>query len=440
MHVPESTRNLKISAENLMTSFNDIREAVKTIWDHPLLQHYTNHGLDHSERIIEKLDNLLEGQTNPLNEHESFILLASVYLHDVGMQSPSHAGLPCRSEYTIRDLEIVRKKHNEVSAKMIMDSVSRNRNLSLGLERCKEHVGFVATLSKYHRKLDINEVKNTSIAGKEIKLRLLTALLRLGDALDQDYRRVNMEILKLRDIPVQSKFYWWSHHYLSSILVKAGRIELYFRFPEEYRSDKIIEVFRGKVSESVRDQFLEVYDVLDNYGIRLYRDVVIQEESYAPEGALMLVPDDLLEYIKEYILKPKESSQELGALESLETLGQTDKSIQNVARVIRIGTPRLSGQNHFYTTSGNERNDAINVNNYRDENIACYVFSTQHQGSVPLYRLYNPATHDHFYTTSSSERNKAISHYGYRDENISCYVYDSPTKGSIPLYRLYWHA
>jgi len=178
----------------------------------------------------------------------------------------------------------------------------------------------------------------------------------------------------------------------------------------------------------------------------------------------------------------------LRAFKSLETLDQTDKSIQNVARVIWIGTPRLSSQNHFYTTSGNERNDAINIhnyrdeniacyvfstqhqgsvplyrlynpathdhfyttsatertkainiNNYRDENIACYVFSTQHQGSVPLYRLYNPATHDHFYTTSSSEGNKAISHYGYRDENISCYVYDSPTKGSIPLYRLYWH-
>ena len=130
----------------------------------------------------------------------------------------------------------------------------------------------------------------------------------------------------------------------------------------------------------------------------------------------------------------------LRAFKSLETLGQTDKSIQNVARVIWIGTPRLSSQNHFYTTSGNERNDAINIHNYRDENIACYVFSTQHHGSVPLYRLYNPATHDHFYTTSSSERNKAISHYGHRAENISCYVYDSPTKGSIPLYRLYWHA
>lgn len=42
-------------------------------------------------------------------------------------------------------------------------------------------------------------------------------------------------------------------------------------------------------------------------------------------------------------------------LRALETLGQTDKSIQNVARVIWIGTPRLSGQNHFYITSGNER-------------------------------------------------------------------------------------
>ncbi len=186
MYVYEFTRNLKISTENFMTSLNDIREAVKTIWDRPLLQHYTDHGLDHSVRIIEKLDDLLEGQTNLLNEYESFILFASAYLHDVGMQSPSHAGLPCRSEYTIRDLEIVREKHNETSAKMIMESVSRNRNLSLGLELCKDHVGFVATLSRYHRKLEINEVKDTSIAGKEIKLRLLTALLRLGDALDQE--------------------------------------------------------------------------------------------------------------------------------------------------------------------------------------------------------------------------------------------------------------
>ncbi len=49
----------------------------------------------------------------------------------------------------------------------------------------------------------------------------------------------------------------------------------------------------------------------------------------------------------------------LRAFKSLETLGKTDKSIQSVARAIWIGTPRLSSQNHFYTTSGNERNDAI---------------------------------------------------------------------------------
>jgi len=42
----------------------------------------------------------------------------------------------------------------------------------------------------------------------------------------------------------------------------------------------------------------------------------------------------------------------LRAFKSLETLDQTDKSIQNVARVIWIGTPRLSSQNHFYITTG----------------------------------------------------------------------------------------
>jgi hypothetical protein len=230
------------------------------------------------------------------------------------MQSPSHAGLPLKSEgYTIDESEIVREKHNESSATMVRESVSTSSELSLGLEHCRDYVDFIATLSRYHRKLDISEVNDTSLAGEDIRLPLLIALLRLGDELDADYNRVNMEILKMREIPVQSKFHWWSHHYVSSILVRNGRIDLYFRFPEKYRGDTRVEIFRNKICESVRDQFLEVYDIFYRHEIKLYRDITIKEEKYLSDGVLESIPDDLSEYIKEKILKTTESSQKLSA-------------------------------------------------------------------------------------------------------------------------------
>ena len=314
MKVENFPESLKVQDDHLVACLNSIKEKVKILWYSQLLPHYTKHGVDHSERIIERLGELLEDYPNLLNKYERFILLASAYLHDIGMQSPRHAGLDPNSKepYSIEELEIIREKHNEASAKMIRDSISEKASkLSLGLnepEECKRCAKFIATLSRYHRKLKIEineEVKDTSLAGKDIKLPLLIALLRLGDELDQDYRRVNMEILKLRDIPVESKFYWWSHHFVSSIPVREGKIKLYFTFPEESRGDEVIEVFRNKVCESVQKQLDEVYDILYDYGIRLHSEVRIGEENYEPEGVLELIPDDLSEHINENILKMK---------------------------------------------------------------------------------------------------------------------------------------
>jgi Repeat of unknown function (DUF5648) len=73
---------------------------------------------------------------------------------------------------------------------------------------------------------------------------------------------------------------------------------------------------------------------------------------------------------------------------------------------------------HFYTTSGVERNNAISTYGYGDEGIACYVFDSVQQ-TTGLYRLLNSNNGDHFYTTSLSEHDDAISTYGYGDEGIA---------------------
>jgi len=300
---------LKISNVLLKACFSNIKEAAKEKWESPLLRHYTRHGPDHSERVIDRIGGLLEVNPSLLNEHERFLLLASAYLHDIGMQYPTYAGLPYKSKYSFEELEKVRENHHEAGAKIIYESISNKPALSLGLEQCKDYGNFLATITRYHRKLDINELRDAALHGEKIRLPLLVALLRLGDALDADNERVNMEILKARDIPVESKRHWWFHYYVQSVFIERGIIKLYFRFPEVYRGEKVLQAICSGVIDSIKKQFIEVYDILDSYGIRLYRDIRIEREEYHPEG-LELIPDDLLEYLKEYALKTVALSEE----------------------------------------------------------------------------------------------------------------------------------
>lgn len=51
--------------------------------------------------------------------------------------------------------------------------------------------------------------------------------------------------------------------------------------------------------------------------------------------------------------------------------------------------------------------------------------------TAPLYRLQGHG--DHFYTTSAEERDNAVSQYGYAYEGIACYVQIAPDPPVEPL-------
>lgn len=92
---------------------------------------------------------------------------------------------------------------------------------------------------------------------------------------------------------------------------------------------------------------------------------------------------------------------------------------------------------HFYTTSVSERNGAISSGGYVDQGITGYLYETQQEGSLPLYRLYFGGNlTDHFYTTSILERNLAIA-AGAANEGIEGYIMTYQEIGSTPFYRLY---
>jgi len=313
MEIDELPKSTVLTNDLFKKCINVIIETVKIkIWNSvDLISHYTKHGIDHSERIVQCLGKLLEDFPTLLNQQERFVLLAAIFLHDIGNQLPKYVGIPIKSAYSLEELEKIRKSHHLSSYEAVKDSIKGNVEKSLGLDNCKEYTNFIALLCKYHRKLDLKYLNDTSVAGDPLRLHLLGALLKLGDELDADYRRVDMNVLNIIDIPIDSKFYWWSHHYVQSISIDQGHIKLFFRFPEEYKDNDIVEIFKTKRKESLREQFLEVYDILEYYKVRLYREIEMGDINYPSSGSLEPVPPDLLKYINITITQTDSNFKEL---------------------------------------------------------------------------------------------------------------------------------
>lgn len=193
-----------------------------------------------------------------LNSQEIFTLLASAYVHDVGMQYGKDTTL------TLMD---VREKHHLLSEEMIRGSVEKPLEYpNLGIPPL--YVDEIAKVSKGHRRTNLYTSEYDSVwkGGEEIRLRLLAALLSLADDLDITFERVKMENLKLKTVPQESRVHWWRCHYVDGVKIEKGRIRIHYKFPsEEYK-----ELVPPSIEEQLETNMINLRDILWTNGIRLY--------------------------------------------------------------------------------------------------------------------------------------------------------------------------
>jgi peptidoglycan hydrolase-like amidase len=119
------------------------------------------------------------------------------------------------------------------------------------------------------------------------------------------------------------------------------------------------------------------------------------------------------------------------------TISQEEKNKISLAPVYRFANT-ING-NHFYTISITEKNSLINNPQwgYKTEGVAFYEYTSQVNGTLPVYRFSNTKNGDHFYTISESER-KSISdnpQWNYIFEGIAFYANPSQTAETSPVYR-----
>ncbi|KAJ7787233.1 hypothetical protein B0H14DRAFT_2629631 [Mycena olivaceomarginata] len=91
---------------------------------------------------------------------------------------------------------------------------------------------------------------------------------------------------------------------------------------------------------------------------------------------------------------------------------------------------------HYYTASVDFLNTASS--SYPLQCVAAFVFVTQEESTVPLYRLSSAAATDNFYTISTAERDNALQNgYIVVPRDPMTYIYPTQVCGSVPFYRLF---
>jgi len=268
---------------NVRKKLLPVVEAANRIWKEPLHVYYTDHSVDHSQRILVKLGQLarLLPEGDQLNELEQTVLGAAAYLHDIGMQY-------AKGEFA--DPDEARRKHHDMSYRWIVNSVKPDMAAdwpSLGLEGRKDIVDDIAVVAKGHRSVDLNtdEFREVVRGDAHIRRRLLAAMLRLADALDLDYRRVFVDRLKTEDVPYESRLHWWKCHFVSAVVIKEdGTVEVQLRLPQSPPHIEHEHAIKGALDAEIARATAETETLLWPHNIRLRRDepIVVRSDSTQP--------------------------------------------------------------------------------------------------------------------------------------------------------------
>ena len=234
------------------------------------IKYYTDHGIGHSLRVIEVLDELiidevLEEMTSP----ELYLLLCGVWLHDIGM-------LINYDPVTMRELkdDEIRKKHHELSKKFVMKNFSK---LDI---RDRNRAEIIGDMCFFHRgENDINMLDEEDyILNEKIRPRFIAALLRLADALDLHTSRAPDFIPKnIMIMPIESQLNWRVYNLLDYARPEPEKKRIFIAARAEDANEEDMALLKWKVRD-IWEEFKSVQHII------LSNNLIYQNVKYRLKG------------------------------------------------------------------------------------------------------------------------------------------------------------
>ena len=314
-----------IVEDRLHTSLAEIRQATKKIWSTEIriIQDYTDHGIEHSKRLANYVTELLKANDGRnLSEQEMYLLMAGIYLHDIGMQcnivkfpeikyQAEKLGAQFEveftaqtsSSYSIEEQKEIRKNHPYLTAAWI-DYANRTGETVLGQAAKnipEELVDDLMDVCKHHSKLPINDCPRTFKFDPTSRKQLIASLLRFSDELDVGGHRVIIETVKNFSLDPQNSIYWWLHSRTKVIFNARNMVLLTIRLHPKDAKQYGLLVHKAFITE-FQTKNRSVLSVLAMDGI----PIVIDDDSKVVEhDRAELLPPEIVQAL--HVMQEKRS-------------------------------------------------------------------------------------------------------------------------------------
>ncbi len=226
-----------INAPDLSTSLENIRQAVEKVWgaaNPRIIKGYTDHGIPHSVSLAEYALKLLEeNKGRRFSSEELYLLLAGIYLHDIGMQCDVVQLPEIKTEaerlgavfdvvfqsheadnYPLEEQKEIRKNHQYLSVAWIHCARLRGETILEPAAKTipSDLVKDLMAICMYHSRLPIYDCPVNFKHDTTQRLQLVASLLRFADELDIDASRVDIETVKNFALSPHHSIYWWIHN------------------------------------------------------------------------------------------------------------------------------------------------------------------------------------------------------------------------------------
>jgi len=260
---------LELEDPEFRASISRIRSYATSIMKDSIDVYFTDHGEGHLTRVLLLIDRILiqNDKANELTDAERYVLLASTYLHDIGMQA----------EKSVSDNAERRREHHKIAHDLI---ISKWKDMGV----LEGYASAIARVAMGHRGSSGKDLNSETIGTAQcVRLDLLGSLLFLADELEISYERVTPPKLDFLNYPLDSLLHIYRHYYTQGVDVLESRcLSIAFRYPRG-RIDQYHPHFGAKVVRKLSEAIKQCTPILqERYGITLVirdQDIKVAEDA-----------------------------------------------------------------------------------------------------------------------------------------------------------------
>jgi hypothetical protein len=348
--VPGRRINFRLVSHRRRSWLNELRNRVEPIFRNRLHSHFTDHSIVHCDRVAALAEQLLVPLKRKLrlNDDEATVLYSGCYLHDIGMHNEK-AGESGRLAKTLaadsrtwadvpheERLDLIRRNHHEISADMVFGSIRAGEPpISFTLTE-EDFPGEIAAICEAHC-VDTESPRYEQLTRKDerptMRLRLVSAILRLADILDEAHHRALVEQARTLDLNLESRMHWWRHYYTRSIDVETekNRITVWFSFPcgkeDEYK--KLVPPLQ---MPWVERELSRHRAVLAENGLSWHIGWQVRQE---PFSTLQQMPAEVEGYVYRELARQKHISAQRSRVDLLKHFQESRRQLVAQLRVAR---------------------------------------------------------------------------------------------------------